>query len=272
MCRKPIFAIAIFTLLFCAGCALNSRTVQMQEETICKDLGRFIFKGDLNGDKKDDLIVGMPTANFNRGEIHIFYGDIDENTSLSFADATIHGENKGDSVGEFIITCDLDGDSTDDLVIGVPAANSNRGEVYIFYSLNGVRSSILEADAVIEGEESGNGLGRFLWMADLNGDAKEDLIIGVPAANHNRGKIFIFYGRDMWGRTSLSFADVTIEGKNEGDRLGEFLLTGDFDKDGKGDLAVGIPTANSKGGEIYLFYGGELRDTSISFENPAIQR
>ena len=175
-------------------------------------------------------------------------------------------------MGEFVIIGDLDGNGTDDLVIRVPGANSNRGGVYIFYSLSSVNNSILEATAVIEGEEPNGGLGRFLWMADLNGDGKEDLIIGVPRANHNKGKIFIFYGRDMWGRIFPSFADVTIEGKNEGDRVGQFLLTGDFNEDGKADLAVGVPTADSKDGEIYLFYGGELRDTSISFESPAIQR
>jgi len=87
--NKVLLLIAIFIWIFYTGCALNSMTVQIPEGTSCEYIGRFIFRGDLNGDKKDDLIVGVPTANSNCGKIHIFYGDIDKNTSLSFADAVI---------------------------------------------------------------------------------------------------------------------------------------------------------------------------------------
>jgi len=184
-------------------------------------------------------------------------------------------------VGEVILFADLDGDEYRDLIICVSSYNSNRGKIYIFYGRNldskGRITTPTWADAAIEGENEQDKVGEFVFTGDLNRDKKDDLIIGLPNANSNKGKIYIFYGGRITGRYSISEADAVIVGENEGDRIGEYISIVNFNKkdeiENKKDyLIITVLDADSNKGKIYIFYGYTQRFTnSISNANLIIK-
>ncbi len=203
----------------CAGipiCPIETTEEQAKYER----LGENIIKAHIGGYAEDDLIICVPSYNSNRGKIYIFYGrNIDSKgriTSPTWADATIESENEQDRVGEFVFTGDLNGDKRDDLIIGVPNANCNKGKICIFYGGKIIRNyDISGADAIIEGEEEADRIGENITIANLDKkdeDKKDDLIISVPTADGNKGKVYIFYGGDIPRfTTSVSSANLTIQ-------------------------------------------------------------
>ncbi|MEW6095588.1 MAG: FG-GAP repeat protein [bacterium] len=206
---------------FCEGCAgIPIEPIEIQEQAKYERFGEYIIKAHIDGYAKDDLIICVPSYNSNRGKIYIFYGrGLDSSgriTSPTWANATIEGENEQDRVGEFVFTGDLNGDKRDDVIIGVPSANSNKGKIYIFYGGNiSGNYHLHRADAIIEGEKEGDRIGENITIANLNkedNDNKDDLIISVPTADANKGKVYIFYGGNIPRFTSsVSSANLTIQ-------------------------------------------------------------
>ncbi|MDT0466361.1 VCBS repeat-containing protein [Streptomyces gibsoniae] len=89
-------------------------------------------------------------------------------------------------------------------------------------------------------------------IGDLNKDGFGDIVLGNPEdpadepSASTGGKIHIIYGTSSGPsatrRVSLSQNTAGVPDSSEyGDRFGQALAIGDFDKDGYGDLAVGAP-------------------------------
>ena len=99
------------------------------------------------------------------------------------------------------------------------------------------------ASLELSGERAGDGLGAALAIGDVNGDGKNDLIIGAPTADAdpNRpdsGKVYVVYGPLANGSESISqLARVTLLGAARDDRFGAALAIGAFhSKSGPLDL------------------------------------
>lgn len=245
--------------------------------------------GDLNKDGCRDMILGSPLYNTPRdsdvGRVYIYYGRggaCDSRPALtgivrvsgSTADATISGESADDQFGSSLVSGDVNGDGADDLIIGAPYFNatlSNTGKVYVLYggktaNLNRIRGSLSARTApnvTFTGGTANHYLGQAMAMGNIQGDAKEDLVLGVPEYDQpttNTGRLHILQGAEIGTSGAI---DVVSTARFSGESIGNYLgqsisVSGDYNGDGKKDLLVGAWGNSENGpsaGKIYLVPG-----------------
>lgn len=132
---------------------------------------------------------------------------------------------------------------------------------FVVYGANGpVPRNVLDA---------GDATGTSVATGDLNGDGIADLIIGAPSGNNgtqdvgrDTGAVYVFYGKTSLSGT-LDLAqqkpDVTLYGERSYDLFGASLAIGDITGDGKPDLIIGAPLADTSDrrdcGKVYALFG-----------------
>lgn len=118
-------------------------------------------------------------------------------------------------------------------------------------------------------QDAGEAVGSSLATGDLNGDGLDDLVIGAPYANtgiqdagRDTGAVYIFFGKTALGGT-LDLAqqkpDITLYGERSYDAFGASVAIGDLNADGKNDLVIGAPLADTASfrecGKVYALFG-----------------
>jgi len=121
---------------------------------------------------------------------------------------------------------------------------------------------------------------------DFNGDGHADLPIGAPGEDvrgaQGGGRAYVLYGASKGPTRDELVLDSGIHG-GEPQSLAEFGATvaaGDFDGDGFGDLAVGMPgqtVRSANDGEVQVFHGarGGLQTTethAVGLQDPPGQK
>ncbi len=238
---------------------------------------------DFNNDGRGDLVVpaqGESLANASgAGLVHVFYG---KSTGFSTANSQVWSQDgdiegiaeNGDSFGSATTYGDFDGDGYDDLAVGSGGENAGAGAVNVIYGsaagLAAARNQLWrEGIPDIQGTRvAGDGFGSALAAADFNDDGYGDLAIGAPGDQSlpgvaRGGIIMILYGTStgltVAGVAVISQDTPTVGGTAEdGDKFGFALATGDIDRDGFPDLAVGAPgeaTDVEAGGLVTVFFG-----------------
>lgn len=118
--------------------------------------------------------------------------------------------------------------------------------------------------------EPGDDMGRSVAWGDFDNDGNWDAAIGAPGesvlGNNNAGAVNVIMGDNdgildpgddqIWDQSSLF-----IEGSPSTDeQFGWVLAVGDFDDDGRSDLAIGVPGDDvdgvDKAGSVNVIYGG----------------
>jgi hypothetical protein len=103
-----------------------------------------------------------------------------------------------------------------------------------------------------------------LTVGDFNGDGIQDIAIGAPDARNGAGVVYVVYGRpNLPGEIDLATgADVTILGASSGDRLGFSVAAGDVRGNGRTDLIIGAPGADSPSqsstGAVFVLEGSGM--------------
>ncbi len=251
------------------GGSLSSTIIASSADIIITGKENFQFgysvssAGDVNGDNKDDIIIGAPGYATKKGRVFIFYGgSLSGEISSAEANVKITGETAEDYFGWSVSYAgNVSGDSYDDLIIGSPGYDSKKGRAYIFNG--GSLSSDIDAanaDVKITGTAQGFELGYSVSFAgDVNGDTKDDIIIGAPEYSSSTGRVFIFHGGSLSGSIRSSAANVIMSGENEGDYFGRSVsYAGNVNGDSYDDVIIGSPGYDSEKGRAYILYGGSL--------------
>jgi hypothetical protein len=116
--------------------------------------------------------------------------------------------------------------------------------------------------------DPGDVFGSRVAVGDFDGDGFDDLAVGVPGEDIgsllNVGIVQVIYGSpgrltdlgsDSWSQNSEGIADSA----EFGDSFGSALAAGDFNGDGRDDLAIGVPNekigSKLKAGAVHVLYG-----------------
>jgi len=241
--------------------------------------------GDVNGDGRDDVIVGAWQADSNgrnsSGSAHVVFGttgiaNIDLG-GLGSGGFRIDGAAAGDLAGISVAGAgDVNGDGRGDVIVGALVADNNgrssSGSAYVVFGrtstvsidLAGLGSAGFRVDGAGADDRAG---ASAAGAGDVNGDGRDDVIVGAWAADSN-GRSDSGSASVVFGRTSTSSIDLAglgsagfrVDGAVSGDSAGYPVAgAGDVNGDGRDDAIVGAFRAGNNGrsesGSVYIVYG-----------------
>ena len=192
--------------------------------------------GDFDADGVGDLIVGVSRTDYTTpgnygGAVYFLAGPLRSGVIAGVAGGEVYGDTANDSLGdEIAMVGDIDADGDEDVATSVQATHS-----LLFASLpmtsvhadsgHGSWGGILATDTAWTGDT----FNAIESVGDWDGDGQDDFAVATD------GGVRVYLGPVGSGSIAV---DVTVS-INVAGYLGGRMAHGDFDNDGKGDLAIG---------------------------------
>ena len=258
----------------------DSRGVADQAEELDSFAGEFAT-GDFDGDGFADLAVAVHEEWLgdlrSAGALHAFYGSPGGLTArgLQFWHQDVPGVlDQAEIDDRFAATLsagDFNGDGRDDLAIGVILEDLTGAVNVLYGGASGLQAAgnqvwTQDSPGILDDPDFLELFGDALAAGDFDGDGVADLAIGVrgedtPASLPGSGAVAVLYGgasgltsagNQLWRQGSDGIPGTpTVE-----DQFGFSLAAGDFDGDGRAELAIGSPFDGSTAGTLIVIPGG----------------
>ncbi|MFT5457462.1 MAG: hypothetical protein ACI9K2_003956 [Myxococcota bacterium] len=242
---------SLLTVLALTACSVvpqpGSAPAHTQREVVwtapagAPDLGEALALGDFDGDGLDDLAAGAPEA----GTVTVYAG-----TGRGLADVPAGVlTHAGDRFGLSLHTLDANGDGHADLLVG---QGEGAGAAHLF--LGGPDGLAAEPAWSVSDDPDALGLqlGSVLGSVDVDGDGRDDALIGAPGSD----RVHLFFGTLSGLSPAPDWTREAVDG-----RLGAAVVGfDDLNGDGYGDFAIGAPEWSNEAvnaGRVEVYYGGE---------------
>lgn len=237
--------------------------------------GRALAVCDLLDDgTADDLVVG---AMGERRVYLYFNGGSGQDTTADRTISAPGAQGDTDNYGEGLACGRFDGTGGDEIVVAAPAGDSdgtNTGRLFFYnnastggvVNIDGPESSYFFSPVSDFALGTQPWCGQGLALADFDGDALVDLVVGCPlsdAGGTNDGTV-TFYKKAGANATNDWAPAGSADATNAGDRWGAALAAGNLDDGSAGtELAVGQPDYDTPG-----INAGAVTVHTVTFSSP----
>ena len=208
-----------------------------------ESFGKYFWTRDLDGDGGQDLLLGYPDADSERGELTWWDDTSDADLTAAAKRTTWTGIAEGSRLGQVAAAVgDLDGDGVEDLLVSDFGENEAAWTVHLLSSdtPSGVLSGTTASWAL-----DANPLGALLLaVGDIDSDGLPEAIIGQNNGTANdAGRLYVVDADDLGTSTDPSTLSF-VEGVGFRSFFGNAMdLVTDADGDGVPEVIVGSPAA-----------------------------